>query len=84
MRIDRVRVDRFGILAEQEIDALSPGCNIFLGHNEAGKSTTMAFFRAMLFGSNVACLPWTPLWLKAARPAWPGAAFFCTVKQQGT
>ncbi|WP_027187089.1 AAA family ATPase [Desulfovibrio cuneatus] len=50
MRIDRVRVDRFGILAEQEIESLSSGCNIFLGHNEAGKSTTMAFFRAMLFG----------------------------------
>lgn len=50
MRIERSRIDRFGILAEQELAPLSPGVNLFLGRNEAGKSTCLRFFQSMLFG----------------------------------
>ncbi len=50
MFIERLRIDRFGILHEQEAPALSPGVSVFLGHNEAGKSTCLNFLRAMLFG----------------------------------
>lgn len=49
MYIKKMHVDSFGILADQEA-SLSPGLNVFLGHNEAGKSTCLKFFRAMLFG----------------------------------
>lgn len=50
MRIERLHIDRFGILADQEIPSLSPGLNVVLGHNEAGKSTLLRFFQSMLFG----------------------------------
>ena len=76
MRIDRVRVDRFGILAEQEIDALSPGCNIFLGHNEAGKSTTMAFFRAMLFGYKRGMSSLDPFMAQSRKASVAGGSLF--------
>ena len=76
MRIDRVRVDRFGILAEQEIEALSPGCNIFLGHNEAGKSTTMAFFRAMLFGYKRGMSSLDPFMAQSRKASVAGGSLF--------
>lgn len=50
MIIKSLNIDRFGILAGQEVSELSPQLNIFLGDNEAGKSTLLAFFRAMFFG----------------------------------
>lgn len=49
MRITRFHIDRFGVLADQDVADLSPGLSIFLGRNEAGKSTCLQFFRAMLF-----------------------------------
>ena len=39
-----------GILARTGAEGLGPGINIFLGDNEAGKSTCLAFLRAMLTG----------------------------------
>lgn len=50
MIIRSFSIDRFGILAGQKVAELSPGLNIFLGDNEAGKSTLLRFFRAMFFG----------------------------------
>ena len=50
MRVTALHIDRFGILGEQDVPGLSPGVNIFLGHNEAGKSTCLRFFQSMLFG----------------------------------
>lgn len=50
MIIRSFSIDRFGIFAGQGAPALSPGLNIFLGDNEAGKSTLLSFFRAMFFG----------------------------------
>ena len=50
MFIERLHIDRFGILREQEVSGLSPGLCLFLGRNEAGKSTCLRFFQSMLFG----------------------------------
>lgn len=50
MIIRSFSIDRFGIFAGQGVPELSPGLNIFLGDNEAGKSTLLSFFRAMFFG----------------------------------
>lgn len=50
MYIQRAHIDGFGVLAGQTIPHLPPGLSIFLGSNEAGKSTCLDFFRAMLAG----------------------------------
>ena len=50
MRIDGWRVDGFGCLKDQATDGLEPGMTVILGENEAGKSTLLAFLRAILFG----------------------------------
>lgn len=50
MRILSAHIDGFGVLAEQDVPALPAGLSIFLGLNEAGKSTCLDFFRAMLAG----------------------------------
>lgn len=47
--VDRLRLDGFGRFQEQEF-TLSPGLNVVLGGNEAGKSTIHSFIEAMLFG----------------------------------
>jgi len=49
MRIDLFRVHGFGHFANVEL-ALSPALNVVFGPNEAGKSTLLAFVRAVLFG----------------------------------
>ena len=50
MRIDGWHADGFGILKDFERADLEPGVTVLLGENEAGKSTLLAFVRAMLFG----------------------------------
>jgi uncharacterized protein YhaN len=50
MYIQRAHIDGFGVLVGQTIPQLPPGLSIFLGSNEAGKSTCLDFFRAMLSG----------------------------------
>lgn len=50
MYIQRAHIDGFGVLVGQTIPQLPPGLSIFLGSNEAGKSTCLDFFRAMLAG----------------------------------
>ena len=50
MYLSHVHIDGFGVLSGQTITDLPQGCSIFLGHNEAGKSTCLDFFRAMLAG----------------------------------
>lgn len=49
MRIDRIRVEGFGALSQVSY-TLAPGLNLLEGANEAGKSTLLAFIRAVLFG----------------------------------
>lgn len=46
----RVHIDGFGIWHDLDLSELSPGLNVFLAPNEGGKSTLMAFIRAVLFG----------------------------------
>ena len=50
MYLSRMHIDRFGILADQDVSGISPGLVVFLGHNEAGKTTCLRFLQAMLFG----------------------------------
>ena len=49
MRIGGWHIDGFGIFHDFEV-SLSPGLTVFLGPNEAGKSTLLGFVRAALFG----------------------------------
>ncbi len=50
MRLSGFQINSFGVLREQRVEGLSPGISVFLGDNEAGKSTLLRFFQAMLFG----------------------------------
>ena len=50
MRIAGMTIAGFGRFRESTIHALSPTVTVFEGPNEAGKTTLMAFMRAMLFG----------------------------------
>ena len=50
MRIRAFHIDGFGILFRITVEDLPRGLGIFLGNNEAGKSTCLEFFRTMLTG----------------------------------
>src|SRR5712691_11314315 len=50
MRIENIHVDGFGVWNDRTWGPLQPGLNVFHGPNETGKSTLMAFIRAMLYG----------------------------------
>ncbi|HEY2381585.1 MAG TPA: AAA family ATPase [Terriglobia bacterium] len=50
MKIENIHVDGFGVWNDKTWGPLVPGLNVFHGPNETGKSTLMAFIRAMLFG----------------------------------
>jgi uncharacterized protein YhaN len=49
MRIDRIHIDAFGLLRDRDF-APHPGLTLIRGDNETGKTTVLAFVRAMLFG----------------------------------
>ena len=50
MYISSFRIDGFGILSNVQVEDLPPGLSIFLGRNEAGKSTCLEFLRSCLAG----------------------------------
>lgn len=50
MYISSFQIDGFGLFSGLEVTGLSPGLCIFLGRNEAGKSTCMEFLRSVLAG----------------------------------
>ena len=50
MRITDIAVNGFGVWHDQVWSGLSEGVNVFLGPNEAGKTTLMSFVRSILFG----------------------------------
>lgn len=50
MRIRAFHIDAFGILRNVTVEGLPAGFAIFLGRNEAGKSTLLDFFRCTLAG----------------------------------
>ncbi len=43
-------MDGFGVWNDKTLGPLEPQLNVFVGPNETGKSTLMAFIRSMLFG----------------------------------
>lgn len=49
MKIDSLRIGGYGRLTQREI-GLNEGVTVLFGRNEAGKSTTLQFIRAMLYG----------------------------------
>lgn len=50
MYISSFHIDGFGILSNITVKDLGPGLSVFLGRNEAGKSTCLEFLRTMLAG----------------------------------
>src|SRR3989475_5052886 len=50
MRIENIHVDGLGVWNDKTLGPIEPQLNVFLGPNETGKSTLMAFIRSMLFG----------------------------------
>ncbi len=50
MRIETLRVDRFGRFHDFRPEPFAGGMTVLFGQNEAGKSTLLAFVRAILFG----------------------------------
>jgi uncharacterized protein YhaN len=50
MKIESIHITGFGVWSDKAWSSLAPGINVFYGPNEAGKSTLMAFVRAILFG----------------------------------
>jgi len=50
LRLTAIHIDGFGIYHDLDLGQLSSGLNVFLGDNESGKTTLLAFFRTILFG----------------------------------
>jgi uncharacterized protein YhaN len=50
VRFTAIHIDGFGIFHDLDVVRLSPGLNVFLGDNESGKTTLLAFIRTILFG----------------------------------
>ncbi len=50
MYIQSFHIDNFGVFSQLSVQGLSEGVTIFLGKNEAGKSTCLEFLRTMLTG----------------------------------
>lgn len=50
MRIRSFHIDAFGTLRDVIAEGLPEAGAVFLGHNEAGKSTLLDFFRSTLVG----------------------------------
>ena len=56
MRIDEIAVDGFGPFRDRRLEP-APGLTLIRGANEAGKSTTLAFIRSILFGFETKTYP---------------------------
>ncbi len=50
MHIQSFHIDNFGVFSQLSVQGLSEGLTVFLGKNEAGKSTCVEFLRTMLTG----------------------------------
>ena len=50
MRIEELYLDGFGHFHQRSIGPVAGTVTVFYGPNEAGKSTTLSFIRAILFG----------------------------------
>ena len=54
MRIRRLHIDGFGRFADRRLGPFERPVTVFLGPNEAGKSTLLEFVRRVLFGFRAA------------------------------
>lgn len=81
MYLRRMHVDRFGILQEQSVAGISPGLSVFLGQNEAGKSTCLRFLQAMLFGYRRGGRNLDPMPTRSTKFASGGSLFLQTERQ---
>jgi uncharacterized protein YhaN len=50
VQITEIAIHGFGVFRDVSLRGLGPGITVFEGQNEAGKTTLMAFIRAVLFG----------------------------------
>jgi len=50
MRILNMNINGFGVFTDLKLEGLASGLNVFVGNNEAGKSTLLEFVRNVLFG----------------------------------
>lgn len=50
MRIENIHIDGFGHFADSQVGPLDAPITVFFGPNEPGKTTLLAFVRAILFG----------------------------------
>ncbi|NMD35212.1 MAG: AAA family ATPase, partial [Planctomycetes bacterium] len=50
MRLTGWYIDGYGVFRDYEVRGLRDGLTIFLGPNEAGKSTLLSFVSGVLFG----------------------------------
>ena len=50
MRLKQIKIVNFGQFSDQTFDLPSDKIDVFFGANEAGKSTTVAFIKQILFG----------------------------------
>lgn len=50
MRLKKIKIINFGQLSNLSFDLPSDRLNVFFGANEAGKSTTVAFIKQVMFG----------------------------------
>ena len=50
MHLEILQIDRFGIFNDKKIGPFSPGFNLLVGPNEAGKSSVIYFILNLLFG----------------------------------
>lgn len=50
MKFEEIYIDGFGIFHDYPLKNLTPGLTIFVGPNEAGKSTILSFQKRILFG----------------------------------
>ena len=50
MKIRGWSIGGFGVFQDKRVDGVGDGFTVFLGPNEAGKSTLLAFLRGVFFG----------------------------------
>lgn len=50
MRLKQIKMINFGQFSDKSFDLPSKEINVFFGANEAGKSTTVAFIKQIMFG----------------------------------
>lgn len=50
MRLKQIKIVNFGQFSNKKFDLPGDQINVFFGANEAGKSTTVAFIKQIIFG----------------------------------